>query len=119
MEELHNITFKTPGMIAQIEFKGLNNRLRAAQAYLTAQIAADCTPYVPFRQGTLRQSVWYPDTIYGGTIEWNTPYAHRMYEGPFHYWTPGTGDHWFDKARENHGDEWIAGVKKIAGGGTT
>ena len=30
---------------------------------------------------------------------------------------PGATDHWFDAAKAQHGEEWIARVKEIAGGG--
>lgn len=93
-------------------------------------------PLVPFRQGALRSSIWYPDGLDGGEIEWNTPYAHYLYEGeiygpnipikdgegnligffsppkkeptgrPLTYHTPGTTDHWFEVAREQHRQEW-------------
>ena len=82
----------------------------------------------------------YPDGIYGGEIEWNTPYAHYQYEGelyltedgrsfankgeqkyptgmPLHYHTPGTSDHWFERAKETHGQQWIDLVKREVGKG--
>jgi hypothetical protein len=43
------------------------------------QIAADCEPLVPFQQGALRNSQWYPEGIKGGVIEWDTVYAHYQY----------------------------------------
>lgn len=33
------------------------------------------------------------------------------------YHTAGTGDHWFEKAKEQHKDEWVRLVKQTAGRG--
>lgn len=32
------------------------------------------------------------------------------------YYEPNTGDHWFDKARQKYGNDWINGVRRIVGG---
>ena len=53
----------------------LQKNLRNAQRLLNMQIVADCDPLIPFQQGALRNSVNYPQGIYGGEIEYNTPYA--------------------------------------------
>ena len=58
----------------------LQKNLRNAQRALNMQIVADCDPLIPFQQGALRNSVNYPQGIYGGEIEYNTPYAHAVYE---------------------------------------
>lgn len=116
--------------------------VREAQKRLNMQVVADCEPLVPFRQGALRGSVRYPDSIYGGAIEYNTPYARYQYYGtvykpnipikddagnivgwfsPPHktpssqrivYHTPGTTDHWFETAKEQHLQDWINLVKQ-------
>lgn len=36
---------------------------------------------------------------------------------PLKYSAPQAVDHWFDTAKAQHGEYWITGVKKIAGGG--
>ena len=109
-----------------------------AQKLLNMQVVADSEPYIPFRQGALRNSVRYPEGIYGGEIQYDTPYAHYIYEGTLYltrdgrsfaekyeqkyptdrmleYHTPGTGSQWFETAKEEHGQEWIDLVKKTAG----
>ena len=119
----------------------VDNNTREAQKQLNMQIAADCDPYIPFQQGALRNSMRYPEGVYGGAIEWDTPYAHYQYIGllrtdeigrvfvgkgeskpvltdiPLLHHTPGTTDHWFDKAKEDHYDEWVDLVKRTAGRG--
>ncbi len=123
----------------------IRGNLREAQKLLNMQVVADCDPLIPFQQGALRNSVNYPQSIYGGEIEYNTPYAHYQYMGevygpnipirdsagnvtgwysppqkhptsrPLHYHTEGTGDHWFEKAKEQHKDDWVRLVKETAG----
>ena len=63
---------------------------RKAIAALTSQVAADSNPFIPFHDGTLRQSIQYPDGPEGGVIEYLTPYAHYVYEGE-KYVNPRTG----------------------------
>lgn len=129
----------------KIDTKRIDRNLKEAQKLLNEQIVADCDPLIPFRQGALRNSVNYPQGIYGGEIEYNTPYAHYQYIGevygpnipinnaegnitgwysppkkqpegrPLSYHAKGTGDHWFEKAKEQHGDDWIRLVKQTVG----
>ena len=129
----------------KIDTKRIDNNIRTAQKLLNMQIVSDCDPLIPFQQGALRNSVNYPQGIYGGEIEYNTPYAHYQYMGevygpnipirdaegnitgwfsppkknptgrPLQYHTAGTGDHWFEKAKEQHKQEWIDLVKRTAG----
>jgi hypothetical protein len=121
----------------------LQKNLKEAQRLLTNQVWADCDPLVPFQQGGLRNSVTM--SIHADYIEWNAPYAHYLYEGevygpnipirdaegnitgwysppskhpagrPLTYHTAGTGDHWFEKAKQQHKDEWVRLVKQTAG----
>lgn len=123
-----------------IDTSRLEKNIGEAQRLLNMQIVADCDPLIPFQQGALRNSVNYPQGINGGEIEWNTPYAHYQYEGelylaengsswakkyekkypagePLNYHTEGTGDHWFETAKEQHKEEWIRLVKETAGKG--
>lgn len=63
----------------------LRRNLKEAQKLLNMQVVADCNPLIPFQQGALRNSVNYPQGVYGTEIEWNTPYAHYQYEGETYY----------------------------------
>lgn len=130
----------------KFDTKRIDGNLKEAQMKLNMQIVADSEPYVPFRQGALRSSVRYPQGVDGGEIEYNTPYAHYLYEGivyspnipikdaqgnitgwfsPPHktptgrklqYHTPGTTDHWFETVKEKKLDSWVQLVKETAGG---
>ncbi len=129
----------------QLNTDRLDRNLKEAQKLLNEQVVEDCEPLVPFQNGALRSKVEYPKGIYGGEIMYNTPYAHYMYEGIVYgpnipeydsdgnligFWSPddkrptgrkityhteGTGDHWFEKAKEQHKDDWLRLVKRTAG----
>lgn len=129
----------------KIDTSRIDKNIKEAQKLLNEQIVADCDPLIPFQQGALRNSVNYPQGIYGGEIEWNTPYAHYQYVGevygpnypiydsagnltgyysppkknptgkPLHYHTEGTSDHWFEKAKEQQKDDWVRLVKETVG----
>ena len=131
----------------KIDTSRIDKNLKKCQKLLNMQVVADCDPLIPFQQGALRNSVNYPQGIYGGEIEYNTPYAHYQYEGIIYgpnipirdaegnitgwysppnkhptgrklqYHTEGTGDHWFEKAKHQHKDEWVRLVKQTAGRG--
>lgn len=128
-----------------IDTNRIDRNLKEAQKLLNMQVVADCDPLIPLQQGALRNSVNYPQGIYGGEIEYNTPYAHYQYMGEVYgtnipirdaegnitgWWSPpkknptgkklqyhtaGTGDHWFEKAKEQHKQDWIDLVKRTAG----
>lgn len=123
----------------KLNSKRIKGNIKEAQKALNLQIVADCTPLIPMQQGYLRESVIYPEGVYGGAIEWNTPYARYVYGGELYLtengssWAkyrekkypsgtslnyhPGTGDHWFDVAKQDYGKDWIKLVKKKAGKG--
>ena len=128
-----------------IDTKRIDRNMKEAQKLLNMQVVADCDPLIPFQQGALRNNVNYPQGIYGGEIEYNTPYAHYQYMGEVYgpnipirdaegnitgFWSPPkknptgrqlqyhtaeTGDHWFEKAKEMHKDDWVRLVKQTAG----
>ena len=123
-----------------IDTSRLENNISNAQKLLNMQIAADCDEYIPMQQGALRGSVTYPEGIKGGVIEYNTPYAHYQYMGelyltedgrsyaqkyekkypvgrPLKQHAAGTTDHWFERAKQTHGQQWIDLVKREVGKG--
>lgn len=130
---------------AMLNTNRIERNIREAQKLLNEQVVADSDPFVPFQQGALRGNVIYPDGIYGGLIEYNTLYAHYQYYGEVYgpnipirdsegnivgwysppskqptgkdltYHTPGTSDHWFEKAKAEHKDEWVRLVKQTMG----
>lgn len=128
------------GINIKLDTKRLDTNMREAQKKLNMQIAADCKPIVPFQQGELRGSIYYPEGIYGGEIAWDTPYAHYQYEGKLYltkdgrtfanmyerkyptdkqliYHEAATGCHWFEIAKNMHEKQWMDLVKRTAGKG--
>lgn len=129
----------------KIDTKRIDKNIHEAQKLLNLQIAADCDPLIPFQQGALRNSVNYPDGVFGGIIEYNTPYAMYQYRGivygpnipirdskgnitgwfsppkkhstgrPIKYHTPGTGKEWFETAKQRHGGDWLRLVRETVG----
>lgn len=61
-----------------LESRGLGAS-RAAQRYLASEVKRFCDPYVPFAQGTLKNSAIIAGD--GSTITYPGPYAHYQYEG--------------------------------------
>lgn len=51
----------------------------------------------------------------GNIIGWYSPPKKNPTGRPLQYHTDGTGDHWFEKAKEQHKDDWVRLVKKTAG----
>jgi hypothetical protein len=124
-------------MNIHIDTKRFDGAIERAQNRLDEHVLGDCTEYVPFLGGQLRSS---GHIVEPGIIEWNTPYAHYQYAGelyltedgrsyaekyekknptgiPLHYNEPGTGDHWFERAKQEHGKQWIDLVKREVGRG--
>ena len=113
--------------------------MREAQKALNIAVRDDCEPLVPFLNGGLRESFQFGNgDVYSDYVEYNSPYAHYQYVGelylakngsswakkwenkypadtPLEQDEPGTTDHWFEKAKELHGDDWIKIVKDEVG----
>ncbi|WP_339147638.1 minor capsid protein [Sutcliffiella sp. BMC8] len=72
---------------------------------LANQALADMNQYVPMDEGTLRQTATID--IDGKAINYNTPYARRLfYMYMYNYTTPGTGPRWDNKAKASHMSDW-------------
>ncbi|MCD8383271.1 MAG: minor capsid protein [Clostridiales bacterium] len=140
------IRYFSGGVDIDIDTKRLDGNLKEAQKLLNLQVAADCEPLVPFRQGGLRGSVRYPNGIYGGVLEYDSPYAHYQYTGVVYgpnlpqydeagnlvgwrsppkkyptqrklqYHHRGTGGAWFETAKRLHKKRWLRLVQRTAGG---
>lgn len=51
----------------------------------------------------------------GNIVGWYSPPKKNPTGRPLTYHTTGTGDHWFEKAKEQHKDDWVRLVKQNAG----
>lgn len=80
---------------------------------LANQALADMNQFVPFHEGTLRQTATID--IDGGGINYNTPYAANLfYMYKYNYTTPGTGPRWDLKAKGAFMHTWIEAFTKGA-----
>lgn len=85
----------------------LKRHVAEKQRALDIQVAKDCTPYVPYREGTLSRSVARSQPGSGKVI-WDEPYARRMYYGVnYRFSKPQATHHWFEKAKGVHKKDWI------------
>ena len=127
-----NLDTKVGDVEIKLDTSRIDDNLLEAQKLLNMQVVADSAPFVPFRQGALRNSVRYPDGVYGGIVEYDTPYAHYLYKGVVYgpniplkdaegniigwtsppsksptqrrikYHEPGTTSEWFEEAKRRH-----------------
>lgn len=110
-----------------------------AQQWLGDRVLEDCKAYMPHLTGGLQQrshteedgkKVVFPGPYgrfqYGGKVMVDpvtgSPWARKgakkvLTDRPLKYSNPQATDHWFDTAKAQHGEYWIAGVKERAGGG--
>jgi len=77
----NKLTVRVYGDEFTVDVSRFARHLTEAQVWLNHQIVADCTNFIPFQNGALRSSVYFPEGADGGAIEWNTQYAHYLYEG--------------------------------------
>ncbi|MEG2272975.1 MAG: minor capsid protein [Acinetobacter sp.] len=95
-----------------------NKAIDKAQLWLDNEVIMDSDPYVPFLTGDLSKSPRKVGNAIGsGEIEYNEPYAQRLYYGEDFNFTksfhPLAGPFWFDKAKATNQTKWINGVQKI------
>lgn len=113
-------TINTKDITAQLNTDRFNKQFKKAYNDLNEAIIQDTEQFVPMDTGELRRSATIHNSgDLSGDIEYTAPYADYVYENEaFDYTTPGTGSHWFDKAKATYGQKWINEAKKTAGGGT-
>lgn len=122
-----------------IDLSKLKGKLARAQNALVNQIIADTTDYVPFRDGFLSNSVHTENE--NTEIVYNTPYARFLYMGKLMLDDRGSswakkgarkhvvnknleyskeshskaGAKWYERAKEEHLNDWVDVVKKAVG----
>ncbi len=125
----------------KIDTKRIDRNIKEAQRRLNEDVLRDSTPYVP-KGGTgyLRGSGYIP-SVYGGEVVWGADYAHFQYVGHvltdengrvwvgknekkpvdtgqlLQYQEPGAEREFFEAAKRDHFDEWLADVRKEMGKG--
>lgn len=79
---------------------------RQGQYAFVNQVHADTNPYVPFKEGDLRNQSTI--ALNGKQIIYHVPYAKKQYYNfGAKFTTPGTGPKWDSKALAIHGASWI------------
>lgn len=130
---------KTIGMVSiHIDTKRIDDNVRRAQDLLDQQVLNDMVPYMPESQQSAMVGATH--IIEPGLIATDTPYAHYQYMGelylaengsswahkgeakyptgrPLHYSKAGAIDHWFEHAKEEHGEQWLDLVRREVGKG--
>lgn len=126
-----------------VKLNRFEKQFQEAQFWLDSQVMTDMVPYMPFRNGdfikiTRMQSASVAGSgkvyaaygpqgrfLYEGVVmvdpetgsPWARPGAKKVVtDRPLKYGNPKATPHWFDTAKENHGKQWVKGVKKRAGG---
>ena len=112
-------------------------RFNKAQEWLGWRVLQDCQARMPIQTGSLRQRSHTEDG--GKKVVFPGPYARFQYGGkvmvdpvtgspwarkgvkkvltdrPLKYSDPAATDHWFDAAKADYGQEWIAEVNRMIG----
>lgn len=127
-----------------IDLSKYDERYKKAQFWLDNEVMTGMVPYIPIRTGTLRnitqmmsRSVAGSGLVYAaappygrfhyfGKVmvdeETGSPWAMRGHkkvvtDRPLTWSNPLTKPYWFDEVKKTNAKRWIAGVKKIVGGG--
>lgn len=100
--------------ISGVRAKVSEQALDRGRYALGNQMMADMDPFVPRKDGTLRQSAHLSSDA--KEIIYQTPYAARQfYVQAYNYSTPGTGSRWDLKASSMFMSEWIKAFEKGMG----
>ena len=130
-----------------VDLTRFNKQYGDAQYALDNMIMTSMQPYMPHRTGTFINVTKAMSAAIAGSgtvIAAAPPFGRFLYEGKVMVdeqtgspWArpgakkvvtnkdldydkshnPKVTDHWFDTAKQNHGESWVKAVKKIAGGG--
>lgn len=100
--------------------KKWQRRFSVAQKFVDSEVLRTCEPYTPLLTGMLIKSSILGTNIGSGLVQWIAPYSRRQYYStrkPGSQTGPLRGPFWFERAKAVHKTQWIAGAKKLAGGG--
>lgn len=139
MIHFKNISYVKGDIRVNISIDRFSEQFEKAQQWLGDRILEDCKPKMPHLTGSMQQrssvekggkKVVFPGPYarfqYGGLImidpetgsAWAKPGNKKVVtDRKLTYSSQTATDHWFDAAKAENGEYWVAGVKKIAGGG--
>lgn len=92
-----------------------------AQMFVDSEVLRTCEPFIPLLTGMLIKSGILGTEIGSGTVQWIAPYARRQYYSsrkPGSQTGPLRGPEWFERAKQAHKSEWLAGARRIGGSGS-
>lgn len=103
----------------------MTRRINGAQEFIDSECLRWCDQLVPKDTGILKQSGIMNTQIGSGELRYRTPYARRWYYMPAQFQegsgrgkeTIGRGNYWFERMKQQHKKQILAGAKKIVGGG--
>lgn len=96
--------------------RGLEER-GMVQQFIDTECLRLCAPKVPKDTGALIESGNINTKVGSGQIEYRTPYARKWYYIPANFQeAPERGNYWFDRMKQQHKEQILAGAKRIAGG---
>ena len=88
------------------------------QQFIDTECLKLCAPKVPKDSNTLIESGNIHTKIGSGQLEYRTPYARRWYYMPAKFQgAPERGNYWFERMKQQHKAQILAGAKKKASGG--
>lgn len=94
----------------------LGKGLEKALFKTSNQVLKDSNNYIPKDTGALEQSSFTHSKPQEGIIEWNTPYARRLYWNPQYNFSkdvnPNARGLWFEHAKSQHLPDWLDVFKK-------
>lgn len=139
MQHFPNISYVESGFRVEISLNRFSRQFTEAQQWLGDRVLEDCKAVMPLLTGSMQQrshtenggrEVVFPGPYarfqYGGKVMVDSvtgsPWARRgakkvLTDRPLHYTNPQATARWFDTAKARNGEYWIAGARRIGGGG--
>lgn len=139
MQHFPTFSYVSANFRVDLSLDRFSRQFAEAQQWLGDRVLEDCKAVMPHRTGSLQQRSHTEDSgkkviflgpsgrfLYGGKVMVDpvtgSPWARKgekklLTDRPLQFSNPQATDHWFDTAKARHGEYWIAGVKRIGGGG--
>lgn len=101
---------------AVIKKRGLEENGKVQQ-FIDSECLRLSAEKVPKDTGALIESGNIHTKIGSGQLEYRTPYARRWYYMPASFSeAPERGNYWFERMKQQHKEQILAGAKRVAGG---
>ena len=98
---------------------GRQRDFASAQEFVDSEVLRRCEPYLPFRDGILRDSGVIATEIGSGEVRYATPYAARLYYHPEynfdHTKNEQAGGKWFERMKTADGGDILRGAAQKLG----